>query len=192
MNEMKPEDVMRACDRAQPSDERSALREYRRRIYEAVNYRGTNDHEDVTTILLEYKKAILREKDAEIERLREVIVKGDYSSYTARLAAETWHRNNSEFIRRLESEIDRLKAKCEALEEESDINRYNCRQYEEAADTARAEAITEFAERLKAEAVEVDVSMGYGNECWQKAVTEWEIDQIAKEMKGETDGKTDL
>ena len=70
MNELKPEDVMKSCDRAQPSDERSALREYRRRIYEAVNYRGTDDHDDVTTILLEYKKALLREKDAEIERLR--------------------------------------------------------------------------------------------------------------------------
>jgi NurA-like 5'-3' nuclease len=60
------------------------------------------------------------------------------------------------------------------------------------AEVAKVETITEFAERLKAEAVEVDVSMGYGNECWQKAVTEWEIDQIAKEMKGVENGESDI
>ena len=70
MNKMKSEDVMMSCDKAQPNDEHSVLREYRRRIHESVNYRGTNDHDDVITILLEYKKVLLREKDAEIERLK--------------------------------------------------------------------------------------------------------------------------
>lgn len=73
MNELKPEDVMISCDRPQPRRERDEIMAYRVRIYEAVNYRGTDDHEDVTSILLEYRRNLLREKDAEIERLKKGI-----------------------------------------------------------------------------------------------------------------------
>lgn len=143
MNKMKPEDVMRACDRAQPSDERSALREYRRRIYEAVNYRGTDDHEDVTTILLEYKKAILREKDAEIERLKKHL---DYKCVYG------YDGEVMEFC---------VQGPCPHYNMEKQV---------------RVDAVTEFAERLKAKLIAGGI---------YPVIVKNAIDQIAKGMKGE-------
>ena len=203
MNELKPEDVMRAleccasgtggdacndcpfnerkvCDNDMNALEKAALALIREK--DALLEEWDAKCKDYETDLLgkcmdiEKLKAYCDEKDAEIERLREIIVKGDYSSHTARLATETWHRNNSEFIHRLEAEIERLKAKCEALKEESDINRYNCRQYEEAADTARADAITEFAERLKTFYRHLKGNTASGS-------VEYHIDQVLKEMR---------
>ena len=115
---------------------------------------------------------IVEEKDAEIERLREIIVKGDYSSHTARLVTETWHRNNSEFIRRLEAKIERLSHHCDDCA--------GCTQWKCDCSNIRAEAIDEFAHRLK---------KFYGK-LGGKTVggsVEYHIDQIAKEMKGDQD-----
>ena len=50
------------------------------------------------------------------------------------------------------------------------------------SDQIRAEAIKDFAERLKIEAFECDVSFGYGKECYQQAVAVIEIDNLVKEM----------
>ena len=46
----------------------------------------------------------------------------------------------------------------------------------------KAEAIKEFAERLKASAFECDVSFGFGREHYTEAVAVVEIDNLVKEM----------
>lgn len=51
----------------------------------------------------------------------------------------------------------------------------------------KAEAIKEFAERLKAETIEVDVSYGYGREHYTEAVAVIVIDNLVKEMVGDTE-----
>lgn len=62
----------------------------------------------------------------------------------------------------------------------------NAKGLKEATETwnRRAEngKIKEFAERLKKEAFECDVSFGYGKECYTEAVTTIEIDRLTKEM----------
>lgn len=58
--------------------------------------------------------------------------------------------------------------------------------YIEDIGKSRSEAIKEFAERLKKEAFDCDVSFGYGRECYTEAVTVIEIDRIAEEMTEET------
>ena len=50
---------------------------------------------------------------------------------------------------------------------------------------AKAEAIQGFADRLKENTIEVDVSFGYGKEHYTEAVTLIEIDNLVKEMLGE-------
>ena len=53
--------------------------------------------------------------------------------------------------------------------------------------TAKAEAVKEFAERLKEETIEVDVSYGYGREHYTEAVAVIVIDNLVKEMVGDAD-----
>lgn len=66
----------------------------------------------------------------------------------------------------------------------------NCQQAEiEGLEKAKSGAIKEFAERLKKEAFECDVSFGYGKECYTEAVTTIEIDRLTKEMTD--DGKAE-
>ncbi len=55
----------------------------------------------------------------------------------------------------------------------------------EYIEQTNAEAIKEFAERLKKSTFDCDVSLGYGNGCYVKAVTTIEIDNLVKEMVGE-------
>ena len=52
-------------------------------------------------------------------------------------------------------------------------------------DLVKAEAIKEFAERLKKNSIAVDVSLGYGKEHYTDAVAVIEIDSLVKEMVGE-------
>jgi hypothetical protein len=55
--------------------------------------------------------------------------------------------------------------------------------------TAKAEAIKEFAERLKAlDRLDVDVSYGYGREHYTEAIAVNLIDNLVKEMVGENNG----
>jgi hypothetical protein len=49
----------------------------------------------------------------------------------------------------------------------------------------KAEAVKEFAERLKEHKIDVDVSFGYGKEVYTEAVAVIEIDNLVKEMVGE-------
>ena len=49
----------------------------------------------------------------------------------------------------------------------------------------KAEAIKEFADRLKENKIDVDVSYGYGREHYTEAVAVIEIDNLVKERVGE-------
>lgn len=53
---------------------------------------------------------------------------------------------------------------------------------------AKAEAVKEFAERLKENKIDIDVSFGYGREHYTEAVAVVEIDNLVKEF---TEGKND-
>lgn len=51
---------------------------------------------------------------------------------------------------------------------------------------AKAEAIKEFAERLKEESsIECDVSMGFGRPCYEDAIPIIAVDNLVKEMVGD-------
>lgn len=81
-------------------------------------------------------------------------------------------------LREKDAEIERFKAEMKIL---------RC---EDCWNLAKAEAITEFAdrlaERLNRNSIFEGITMSAGETVYDV------IDQIAKEMKGETDGKTDL
>ena len=115
-------------------------------------------------------RVALNDANAEIARLREIIVKGDYSSYTARLVTETWHRNNSEFIRRLEAEIERLSHHCDDCA--------GCTQWKCDCSNIRAEAIDEFVRRIKAH-FDTYSEDEEAHALYVRSL----VDQIAKEMK---------
>ena len=53
---------------------------------------------------------------AEIEKLRKTIIDGDFSSMSALRAKEDWYRQNSEYIARLEAEIEHLKSERDRCE----------------------------------------------------------------------------
>ena len=74
-----------------------------------------------------------------------------------------------------QAEIERLTANLRAMEQTLP----NC------AKAERAEAIKEFAKRMKESEIDIDVSFGYGRECYTKAVATIEIDNLVKEMVGE-------
>lgn len=53
----------------------------------------------------------------------------------------------------------------------------------------KAEAIKEFAEKLKENAIDIDVSYGYGKEHYTEAVAVIEIDNLVEEMVGESNAQ---
>ena len=55
-----------------------------------------------------------------------------------------------------------------------------------ALENAKSQAAKEFAERLKKSAFDCDVSFGFGREHYTEAVTVFEIDNLVKEMVGES------
>lgn len=177
MNELKPEDVMKAleicADRTQT-------------CYNCPYTDHCNDaHKDALTLL--------REKDAEIERLTKE--RDDARSDCA--IAEQLHYEckreleemSDDILDSVRAERDRYKAECEQYQSaflkahnDAEQERFQCKNiceptYKNLLETARAEAIDEFAERLK-EAVK------YIPWCEYPPVHNC-IDQIAKEMKGE-------
>lgn len=80
-------------------------------------------------------------------------------------------------------ELNRQKAEIERLNRAMDTMII---EHKRLIANARAEAIKEFAERLKESAFACDVSFGYGREHCEEAVTVLEIDNLAKEMTEET------
>ena len=142
MNELKPEDVMKALELY-----------VQRYLMPNVDIDGTVQVGDAERWFLKllkeqlvpYVTALLREKDAEIERLQ------------GALKAEERHNE--------------LTMECA----------------KKALANARAEAITEFAERLKA-CFDTYPDNEEAHALYVRSI----VDQIADEMKGATDGKTDL
>lgn len=98
-----------------------------------------------------------------------------------------------DLINRQQAEIERLKAenekaknylaKCFDKYEKTKIAKESL---ENTVYTARAEAVKEFAERLKAlDRLDVDVSYGYGREHYTEAIAVNLIDNLVKEIIGE-------
>lgn len=156
-------------------DERFELDGYKRRLYEAINYRGKDDHEDVTSILLEYRRNLLREKDEQIFKL-ENRLKECENGYEGTLYLERCKiaEKDAEIERKRERIVD-LKCEIERLTEENKSLRDNTEVIIEMVTIARAEAIEEFVGKLK-EAVK------YIPWCDYPPVINC-IDQIAKELK---------
>lgn len=164
MNELKPEDVMRAlecCDRGSSC---------RCDCDNCPYYRCDVPCKDkVHTDAL----ALLREKDAEIKELT------DDNKWSAKRIIET-----DKLVSLLKAEVERLtkerddaRSDCAVAEQ----NHYECKK---ELETTRSEAITEFAGMLK-EAVKHIPWCDYPqvHRC---------IDEIAEKMKGEEDGNLDL
>ena len=86
------------------------------------------------------------------------------------------HKNALDLINRQKAEIERLKGM--VSQNEGVLPQYEA--------FIKAEAIKEFAERLKASAFSCDVSFGFGREHCEEAVTVLEIDRFVKEMTEET------
>lgn len=78
--------------------------------------------------------------------------------------------------------INRQKAEIERLKDMVSQNEGVLPEYEKFI---KAEAIKEFAERLKESAIDADVYSGYRKELFEKAVTVIEIDRILEEMTEE-------
>lgn len=78
-------------------------------------------------------------------------------------------------------EIDALLEKIKGLQTENNQFADIGKMYSEI----KAEAIKEFAERLKESKIDIDVSFGYGREVYTEAVAVVEIDNLVKEMVGD-------
>lgn len=86
-------------------------------------------------------------------------------------------KNTLDLINRQKAEIERLTINMNAFG-------LGMKREKERADNA----IKEFAERLKEEcSFECDVSLGYGRPCYEDAVPIIAIDNLVKEMAGETE-----
>ena len=86
-----------------------------------------------------------------------------------------------DLINRQQAEIERLQAYKTLYED------LNAEYLETIAciKSIKAEAIKEFAERLKENKIDIDVSFGYGKEVYTEAVAVIEIDNLVKEMVGD-------
>ena len=111
-----------------------------------------------------------KDMQAEIDALRKTILDADYSSITALKAKESWHMENSIYIYQLNERIDRLQADNSSMQ--STLAKMSM-----GVEQAKAEAIKEFAERLKKIAYKYFVY----------SVTVNEIDNLVKEMVGDAE-----
>jgi hypothetical protein len=141
MNELKPEDVMKALECCLDFECTEC----------PMNYEDCEEREFEYLVRqsLPMLKALLREKDAEIERLRDLLK--ETAEYN-----EAWVKDNGDLRKALK--------------------------------TARADAITEFAERLK-QCTECMGECTVDNPLAEtySVVREEYIDQITKEMKEENE-----
>ena len=144
MNKLKPEDVMRAlecCVKGKCIEDKCPL----------FDWDEIDDTNVCITKLCEKALALLREKDAEIERL----------------------------TKELDGQFEKWKILSEKTEKlYADL-------YQDAKQVVRAEAITEFAERLKAKMDYVARWQMHGCEDEYFIIGKPFIDETAKEMKGE-------
>lgn len=86
--------------------------------------------------------------------------------------------NVLDLISHQKAEIERLKEKNESLET-------LVLSYGDYVTKTRAEAIKEFAERLKENKIDIDVSFDYGKTIYTEAVPVIELNNLVKEMVGD-------
>ena len=85
-----------------------------------------------------------------------------------------------DLINRQKAEIERLSAKSFEHNITKLFDKYKAH--------IKVEAVKEFAERLKENKIDIDVSFGYGREVYTEAVAVIEIDNLVKEMVGAESG----
>lgn len=174
MNELKPEDVMRALE-CWASDRPAICKDcaYRR-------FDGTLCGKGMARDAL----ALLREKDAAHKELWEerMRIYQDLQEYKAECKKLLEEFNK--LIAEKDAEIERWKAEYDSFEEINEMLVEENNRLKEAIKIARAEAITEVSEKLK-EAVKYIPWCDYPpvHRC---------IDEIADKMKGEENGESDL
>jgi predicted RNase H-like nuclease (RuvC/YqgF family) len=176
MNELKPEDVMRALECCGQV-----------KFCATCPYLDLNNglcQEDLQTDAL----ALLREKDADIDVYKARVQAKNYRIEELTQANAELTQTNAEKdaeIERLKKHQDTVSSVCNSAMEHYDAL------YEQAKDIlkadARADAITEFAERLK-QCTECMGECTVDNPLAEtySVVREEYIDQIEKEMKGES------
>ena len=142
MNELKPEDVMRALE-CHSLEEISTC--------DDCPYCDTTEAGSCGCVMAKDALALLREKDAEIERLT---------------AENEFHKSEIEEMSKDRLELHKAIAR---------MKKYDG-QWKKDLETARADAITEFAEKLKERMREV----------YPADIYDSDIDQIAYELKGES------
>ena len=130
-----------------------------------------------------YALDLIRRQKAEIERLKAKSAKWTEhkdEKYTCTFGKSEEQRllhlvnQLSEEIKRQQAEIERLREAYSIYEETTGLKQ------------AKADAIREFAEKLKESAFVCDVTFGYGREHCEEAVSVIEIDNLVKEMTEET------
>ena len=90
-------------------------------------------------------------------------------------------------LKEKEAEIERLE---KLAKDRADVNFEKIvGVVDRASADIKAEAIKEFAERLKESSIDVDVSFGYGREVYTEAVPVVEIDNLVKEMVGDNNAE---
>ena len=166
MNEMKPEDAMRALDILDKMDffqgQRAGRELWNDKPFEVQEQDIADFSQGVATVkkVIEDALALLREKDARIEELDM-----DISHLCSRVD------NLRDDIREKDAEIERLKAEIGRLGEQ-------CRVFAiEYPKITRAEAITEFAERCKTFYRHLKGNTASGS-------VEYYVEQIKKELIG--------
>ena len=147
MNELKPEDVMRALECCASGTGGEACNGC------PFNERKVCDND--MNALEKAALALLREKDAEIERLNEQI---EIEHLAYKNLQELYYGDVKYLSDNITALIDKL-------------------------ETARAEAITEFAKELTSELIKGGI---------YPVFVKGAIERTAKKLKGATDGKTDL
>lgn len=165
MNEMKPEDVMRAleCHYKEWHIPTDGMRHCDDCPYNSVN--------NCSVELVKDALDLLCERDAERKELWEERCR----IYESMREWEEECKKYRDELREKDAEIERLKEENEGLSAELEAEEKDFQTLTKMYKTARADAITEFAERLK-EAVKYIPWCDYPpvNDC---------IDQIAKELK---------
>ena len=128
------------------------------------------DSEDYGAIKL--VNDLINRQKAEIDALRKTILDADYSSITALKAKESWYMENSIYIYQLNERIDRLQADNSSMQ--STLAKMSM-----GVEQAKSEAIKEFAKRLKSD-------MSYSYLLGRKFCTDITIDNLVKEMVGDS------
>lgn len=176
MNELKTEDVMRALEL-----------KVQRYLMPNVDIDGSVSVEDAERWFLKllkeelapYVSSLLREKDAEIERLTK---ERDDARRDCAIAEQNHYECKKELEEMSDDILDSVRAerdryKAESKQYQSALLKYCC---EHEYDYSRGwnDAITEFAERLKKFYSHLKGNTASGS-------VEYHIDQIEKELKGE-------